>query len=175
MTLIMLSLWIAFSCSSPAQMSDHKVQEEQLARETLRGLPGVAVMIEDLAPMAEQKGLSKVQLRTDVERALSQAEIRVLSEEERQSTPGNPMLSVRVTIFHIGTVYCLHIEVSVKQMMTLKRAPNLDRLATTWQTRVMGASAVFDVAGLHGVVLGKVGEFIAAYRAVNPGERRAMM
>ena len=62
------------------------------AKETLRGLPGVAVVIEPLHPTTERDGLTQHQLQTEVEQQLKNAGIRVLTQEEWKKTPGAPYL-----------------------------------------------------------------------------------
>ncbi|MGH8007246.1 MAG: hypothetical protein ACREQ3_09575, partial [Candidatus Binatia bacterium] len=170
---VVLCLWSAWASVSFAQIPEDITSEEHLARETLRGLTGVAVTIEDLAPQAERDGLSKVQLRGDVEQTLRQAQIRVLSEEERQATLGNPTLSVHVGTFKMGDVYSLCIEVTLKQVVILKRTANIERLVETWETKGVGTGGAFQLQGVRQGVIIKVGEFVTAYRAVNPQARPA--
>lgn len=66
------------------------------AKETLRGLPGVAVVIEPLHPTTERDGLKRSQLLAEVEQQLKDAGIRVLTQEEWKATPGAPYLYVNV-------------------------------------------------------------------------------
>ena len=65
--------------------------DNESTRATLRGLPGMAVLIENLAPEVERAGFTRRQLQTDVELRLRQAGIRVLTEQERLTVVGQPM------------------------------------------------------------------------------------
>jgi|SoiMethySBSTD1v2_1073268.scaffolds.fasta_scaffold3308556_1 hypothetical protein len=62
--------------------------DSQSARNSLRGLLGVEVIVEDLKPEVERAELSRTQLQTDVELRLRQSGIRVLTEEERYGVVG---------------------------------------------------------------------------------------
>ncbi len=57
--------------------------DSESTRESLRGIPGVYVLIEHLNPDAESDGLTRTQLRTDVELKLRLAGIKVFTREER--------------------------------------------------------------------------------------------
>ena len=170
--IVALCVW-ACASRSFAQTPEDIDREEQLARETLRGLTGVAVLVEDIAPDAERDGLSRNQLQADVERTLRQAGIHVLSDEERLHTPGNPTLSVRVGTYKAGALYGLCIEASFKQTVTLKRNPHIERPAETWKTQGVGIGGAFHLQEVRKGVIIKVGEFINAYLAVNPKARPA--
>lgn len=171
-TTIVLCLWSAWVSVGFAQLPEDSTQEE-LARETLRGLAGVAVTIEDIAPEAERDGLTESQLQADVESRLRQAGIHVLTEDERLHTPGHPTLSVHVGTFKMGDVYSLCIEVTLKQVVMLKRNPHIESLVETWATRGVGTGGAFQLQGVRKGVIMKVGEFITAYRSVNPKARPA--
>ena len=60
--LILLCVWSVYPSVSFAQTLGEDRTQEALARETLRGLARVAVTIEDIAPDAEQDGLTENQL-----------------------------------------------------------------------------------------------------------------
>ena len=75
-------------------------QGDPSADETLRGLTGVNVLVEDLPvePAAEQVGLTPATLRADIETQLREAGIHVLTDDEWQAAPGRPWLFIRVRI-----------------------------------------------------------------------------
>lgn len=170
---VTLCLWSVCTSVSFAQPLEDSVQEE-LARETLQGLPGVAVTMEDIAADAEKDGLQESQLRADVEDKLRQAGIRVLSEAERLRTPGTPTLSVRVGTYKLGDLYSLCIELSLLQATVLKREPHLERLTATWRARGVGSGGARRLHEARQVVAGYIDRFITAYLSVNPRARPAM-
>lgn len=169
----LLCLWSIYASVSFAQPHENSTQEE-LARETLRGLVGVAVTIEDLAPDAERDGLTENQLQADVEHQLRQAGIRVLMDDERRRTPGTPVLSVRVGTYKSGDVYSLCIELSLLQATVLKREPHLERLTATWRARGVGSGGARRLHDARRVVAGYIDRFISAYLSVNPSAHPAM-
>lgn len=171
--IIMLWVWSAWASASVAQTLEDSSQEE-LARETLRGLAGVAVMVEDIAADAERDGLQESQVQADVEGKLRQAGIRVLSAEERQRTPGMPTLAVRVGTYKLADLYDLCIEVSLLQATVLKRDPSVERLTATWRARGVGRAGARRLQDARRVVGGYIDLFITAYLAVNPQARSAM-
>ena len=71
--------------------------DTKATRESLRGLTGVEVVVENVPPDLEPAGLTANQLRTDAELRLRKAGIRVLTREETLATPGVPYLYIRVT------------------------------------------------------------------------------
>src|SRR6185295_12675006 len=61
-------------------------------RESLRGLPGMEVLVEPLNIEIEQRGLQTVKLQSDIRQRLQKAGITVLTERERGATPTAAML-----------------------------------------------------------------------------------
>src|SRR5262245_56922519 len=96
-------------------------------RESLRGLKGVNVLIEDLEAEVERDGMSKDQIQTDVELRLRKAGIRVLTEQESIVTPGLPYLYVRLAIYRRTNlpVYAYNIHVALSQVVRPERTPTL--------------------------------------------------
>ena len=65
---------------------------------TLKGLSGVQVLIEELNDAAKALGLDTAAIQTDVELKLHMAGLRVLSDEEEKSTPDRPWLYMNVNV-----------------------------------------------------------------------------
>jgi hypothetical protein len=143
---------------------------KELERETLKGLQGVGVVVEDPGFYASSAGLTISMLRTDVEPRLRQAGIAVLSEAERDSTPGWPYLYVAVTVGPLpsrlsGHVYS--VEVQLHQQVTLVRVPTVKTRAVTWNTSSIGV-ADSPSETIRRSVRDAVDKFIHAYLAANP-------
>jgi len=102
-------------------------------RESLRGLPVVQVLIEDIRPDAQTDGLSQEAIRTAVELILRSSGIRVLTQSERSEMPSNPYLYV-----HVGTdknssgQYSFNARVELHQAVSLVHRPQHTMLAPTW-------------------------------------------
>ena len=139
------------------------------AKETLRGLPGVAVVIEPLHPTTERDGLTQQQLLTEVEQQLKNAGIRVLTQEEWRKTPGAPYLYVNVAALKKSYgLYAYAIEVCLNQLVMLIRDQQTQEFAETWETREVGTVGKKQLSTVRNSVAAHVAVFIRDYFAVNP-------
>lgn len=145
--------------------------DEQSSRATLRGLPGVEVSIEALAPEVEQAGLTRQHLQTDVELRLRLAGIRVLTHEERLTAVGQPWLYVNVNVAlnrTLGlTVYNIDVELYQKVFLDTG-AVTSGVPAVTWDKGMMGTRAMNDFSNIRESLRGQIDAFIDAYLSVNP-------
>jgi len=143
-----------------------KASDTTYDRESLRGLPGVSVVVEGLGDIGKQAGLTVEQLQTDVELKLRQAGIKVLSKSEVRSTPGAPHLYVNVYMLQSGAC---HIDVRVNQFARLERRNSTRVIASTWSIEALGFTpAIQAAATIRRNVGARVDRFISAYLAVNP-------
>lgn len=140
----------------------------EYTRETLRGLPGVVVVVENLRDDAEVAGLRASDLQTDVESKLMQAGIRVLPHTEWRTTPGRPWLYVSVNTIGYLASYFFSIDVQLKQDVSLPRMPAIVTSAATWE---VGSIGFATTAGMPVKIRESVGNyldsFINDYQAVN--------
>lgn len=138
-------------------------------RESLRDLDGVRVVVEDLSPAVEAKGLTKDLLRKAVESKLEQAGIRVMNAGE--FPVGDPFLDVRITVTkESGRLIGCNVEVKFVQIVFLRRNPAFTfNRAETW--KATGHMEIVPSAQLAEKIRqdlsDQVDQFIAAYRAVN--------
>jgi hypothetical protein len=142
-------------------------------RGSLRGLKGIGVVVEALQPGTESDGLTQSQLRTDVELALRQAGIRVLSQEESLAEPGRPYLYINLNtmkseVLNVFASYLFSLQLSLRQDATLTRAPDIKVSAITWQTAVLGSVKAADLQNLRKTLRDSLDQFINDYLAVNP-------
>jgi len=140
-------------------------------RESLRGLQGVEVVIEDIKSDAQADGLSQEALRAAVELILRSRGIRVLTPSERSAMPSKPYLYV-----HIGTdknslgQYAFNARVELHQAVSLVHRPQHIVLAPTWSTpdkfRTVGQQTMrmWIINSIEPLVR----EFVDDFRAVNP-------
>ncbi|MGE0823441.1 MAG: hypothetical protein AB7G75_27205 [Candidatus Binatia bacterium] len=139
------------------------------AKETLRGLPGVAVVVEPLHPDTEQDGLTHNQLLTEVEQQLKEAGIPVLTQEEWKNTLGAPYLYVNVAALKKSYgLYAYAIEVCLNQLVTLIRDQQTQEFAETWETREVGTVGKERLSTVRQSVAAHVAIFIRDYFSVNP-------
>lgn len=140
-------------------------------RATLRGLSGVGVLIEQLAPEVEKEGLIKNQLQIEVELKLKMAGIKVLTKEECLKTPGEPYLYVNVNVNTAKTesdIYPYSIDVLLMQKVSLLRDPKQTTYAVTWSTGGVGSIEKSILSQLRGSVEEMVDLFIKTYLSENP-------
>jgi len=149
--------------------AEGRAQTLEQQRETLRGLAGVAVVVEPLNAEAEQDGLQQRRLQATVEKQLRAAGIPVLSTETWSVTPGGPYLYVNVAALKKQyELYAYSIEVCLNQLVTLARDRNIRQFAETWETREVGTVGSDKLPTVQDSIARHVETFIAAYRTVNP-------
>lgn len=107
-------------------------------RSSLIGLPGVSVVIDNVALDMKAQGLSQEGIRTAVEQVLRSSGIRILTDEESLDVPSSPSLHVIIASLKNPTLpqysYCLTVE--LRQYVSLSTTKNL--VATTWSTGYLG-------------------------------------
>jgi hypothetical protein len=143
----------------------------EINRATLKGLRGVRVLVEDLAPEVEREGLVKDPLQKSVEERLRAAGIRVLTQEEAVKAPGEPYLYVNVNIsFAKGEeeICSYSIDVALIQNVTLVRIPKQTGYAVTWSTGGVGLIGKKSLSELKGTIEEIVDIFVKAFFSVNP-------
>ncbi len=141
--------------------------DNQLSRETLRGLQGVRVMVAPQKWAIEQKGLTADQLQQDTELKLRLAGINVPSAESPE-IPGKPLLYVNAKILKYGSLdrYIFNIKLELNQGVSLIRMPSVKASATTWSVAATGTSHKLSIVREQLQEL--VDIFINAYLSVNP-------
>lgn len=141
-----------------------------VVQEGLGGLPGVLLFVGDIKADAEQDGLSKTTIYTDVERQLRVAGIRILTQEEWSKMPGRPTLSVDVVAQKARGVslYIFGVEVSLREQVTSLRSGR-SLTASTWETDVIGNVSEGNFAeSVRDNIRDEVDKFVKAFRAANP-------
>ena len=160
---IVAGLWL---CSAIASSS---FAEADFQRETLRGLPGVWVVVEKLPFELEQTGLTQGQVQVDTEDRLRKAGIAILTQEECWQTPGMPWLYITVALLKAGaTTYAATTGAVLNQEILLTRTPQIKAFGATWDAGVhLGAIGADSLPTVRDSVGSLVEKFIADYQAVN--------
>ena len=143
----------------------HALTDDQ---EALVGLKGVEVVIEKIKPAAERLGLTRDQIKTDVELRLRKAGVRVLTEKERLEMPGVPFLYVNVGIaFNAdSTLVAYSIRAELNELVTLDRG--FRTRGAIWDTSRVGGVGTGRISELREDVGDQVDRFINDYLAANP-------
>ena len=131
-------------------------------RETLQGLKGFKVVIEELPPAAIADGLTVDQLRIDVELRLRKAGVPV-------TTTGRPFLYINVyPVKRKDDVYVYSCRVEVMQEVLVLENEKVS-VAATWSDQMTGSVGSLKMARfIRDQVADLVDEFLNAYLSVNP-------
>jgi hypothetical protein len=163
--LTLLSLFCLWPIVGLAQLP-----KDPLAQETLRGLPGVRLIVEKINAEVERDGLTTDFVRTTAETRLRAAGIRLLSKDEVAMTQGLPTIQILVQTARSDSLYAYCIEVSVwQEMVPIHRQTSLPVWVRSWVTEnVVGIKSHKNIHVLKTTVEDLVDSFIHAYVAVNP-------
>lgn len=138
-------------------------------RETLRALPGVWVVVEQVGPELAHAGVTQSALQHDTEEKIRAAGLPLLSQEECWRTPGMPWLYLTVAVSKAtDTIYAATIAVSLYQEVQLLRPPALKTFGVTWDAGVhVGTVTTEELASVRQRVGALVDQFVADYQAGN--------
>jgi hypothetical protein len=164
-TWILAGLGLVVVTAGPARAQ----ADNPMSRATLRGLPGVEVTVESLAEEVERDGLHEADIRADVAAALRLAGIRVLTEKDSAAIAAAPFLYVSVSIHRRSDIalYAYETHVEVHQAVTL--ASGAKAFAMTWDAvGEVGSVYASSIGDLRARLKEEVGQFVNAWRAVNP-------
>ena len=134
-------------------------------RETLKNLKGVHVHVQDLNQDIEQAGLSKNQIRTDVELKLRLAGIKVLTLLEHYEGKGAPYLHIYLDSHKTekgGFVYSLSFGI-IQEVRLVRNNTITD--AITWSISGVGYN---NIEGIRAHIKDRADKFINDYLSVNP-------
>ena len=133
----------------------------------LRGLKEVFVEVEALDFRAEREGLTTEHLKEDAVNKLKMAGMKVQSEKESMTTPGNPRLHIMVKVLGTATGdYAAHIRVELREAVSLVRHPGMEVFTSTWTTGKFGVThSLADVRQQEQELIDK---FVNEYLAANP-------
>jgi len=135
--------------------------DEQVERQTLKGIKFVAVQVEALRPEIESDGLTQAQIKSDVEQRLRQSGIQV-------NDGASATLIVNVNAVLVGQaapLYAVSAQVDFQQDVVVR---GLDATASTWSIGGIAAVGRANLPMVRDFVRSKVDKFIDAYFSVNP-------
>ncbi len=116
------------------------------SRESLRGISGVGVVVEDISPDASADGLSQDAVRAAAELILRSKGIRVLTNIERTRLGSPPYLYINVnTLKEELGLYAYAVNVDFKQVVGLLSIKRAQAWGATWSASVVGAVSEANV------------------------------
>lgn len=138
-------------------------------RDTLRGLPGVEVLVEGLQPELERSGLTGAAIRADVERRLRDAGIVVYAS---QTT--NPSLAKAYLYVHINALtlpqdagYAIAVQVQLRQTLRSPVTGSNIVNAMTWDAQNVLGVPTSALQTVRAEVLTFVDQFAEDWAAVH--------
>lgn len=142
----------------------------------LKGLEGVEVLVEEVKAELENYNFTAIQIQTDVEAKLLEAEIKVLSKEENEKIQPlrKPYLYVKINSRKLPwkrEVIAYSVEIALKQLVILPDEPKSVRkpfYAPTWYKNIVGAATPKDFPEIRDGVRQLMDKFIKAYLTANP-------
>ena len=138
-------------------------------RESLRGLPGVHVLIENITKDAQADGLLVDSVRNAVELILRSGGIKILTESEILQTTPAAYLYVKIGAYkNKSGLYGVSVRVSLEQRVSLLGAPQQIMFAPTWQDEVTGTIGSSNIAKVINHVESTVKSFANDFLTVNP-------
>lgn len=138
------------------------------SRESLRGMFGLAVVIEEVSPDASTDGLSQEAIRSAVEQTLRAKGIRLLTERTRSGSSPYLYVSVNTLKEELG-LYAYSVTVDLKQFVGLLSMKNKKTWGTTWSTSVIGMVRQENLSQIIAdAVEPLVKDFTDDFLAVNP-------
>jgi hypothetical protein len=167
--IVVVSLFVTATVSAALAV------DSGLTRQTLKGLPGVYVVVEEMQPNIEKHAkkseVTKLQLQADTERRLVENGVLVLLKDEWLKTPGKPVLYVGVNTHETERYwYAYDIRVEIQQIVYMEANPKIQTLATTWSVNMTGMTNIgkLDIIRSDTGVL--VGKFVEAFKGINDGK-----
>jgi hypothetical protein len=142
-------------------------QSSAAQRATLKGINTVEVVVEAIDPVAEQDGLTRSQLQTDIEERLRQAGITV-----GPTLTGHLYVNVDTVKGDRGQTYAYNVSVQYVQQVVLARDPKAPIFAPTWDTGGVGIVAASRLREVRQDVANYVDQFIKAHLEQNPKPER---
>jgi hypothetical protein len=153
--------------------------DSELTRQTLLGLKGVSVAVENpqsnIQKYAQRFGLTRDQLQKDIEARLTKAGITVLNQEKWLQTSGRPVLYVVVNTHEYEKYwYAYTIIVDLMQITTLETNPNIKTLAGTWSINMAGIANIGTLNAIKDNVNILVDRFVDACLSANRKELKSV-
>ena len=146
--------------------------DTEFTRNTLKGVQSVYVLMEELQPnihkYGAKVGLTKEQLKEDVETLLRNGGIKSLNREAWLKTSGNPVLYVNVNTHETEKYwYGYDVRVELQQVVSLEAHPPTRILVGTWTVNLTGVANIGSLGNIRNDVRVMVERFVQAYKIVN--------
>ena len=139
-------------------------------RDTLRGLPGVEVAVENVEPDLERGGLVPAAIHSAVAERLRARGVPVYTSQKENPSEAKPYLYVDVTGIRLASQNLYAIAVQVQLRQTLKSPVTASNIvdAMTWDARTVLVVPGGSLARVGDTIDEYVDQFIRDWVAVHP-------
>jgi hypothetical protein len=144
--------------------------DTKAARQSLKGMTGFAVEVEDVGSKSKTAGVDAARIKSSVEAKLKGAGIKILSADESLKAPGEPHLAVNLdSITGKDGTTSFELTLEVLQGCTLARDASMKVPACiTWSRGKVGRANSNVPAFIETQVASEVDSFLKAYAEANP-------
>lgn len=145
-------------------------QGNQAEINTLKGIKGIGVSVEDIDADAVAEGLNKDKLLQLITQKLKKSGVKVLTDLELRTVSGQPKLVLNVnSIKQPGPIYIFTTTLDLTQIVLLERNKGLTAVSPTWTVLTTGGSLPEDLAATVQASIDPMLEsFITDYKKANP-------
>jgi hypothetical protein len=138
-------------------------------RNTLRGLPGVEVVVESLEPEIERAGLTAVAIRADVVGVLQAGGVRVYASQHENPSPAKPYLYVLVNALTLPRRggHAVGVQVHLRQSLVSAVTSSNIVNAMTWDAHTVLVARPGGLRLVRVEIQMFVKQFVADWAAVH--------
>jgi hypothetical protein len=138
-------------------------------RDTLRGLPGVEVVVEELQPEIAREGLSRASIQSDVVAQLKAAGIRVYPSQMANASQAKAYLYVHVNALTLPRQagYALAVQVHLRQTLVSRVTGSNVVNAMTWDAHNVLGVPDSDLRLVRREIRSFVSQFVEDWTAVH--------
>lgn len=163
--------WLLFIIllSAILPLEDGYGYDDQTARDTLRGISAITVSVTYWGRTeSEPPGISKEQIKNNVELRLREAGIRVVGSEEAVKLKlVSAELVVSLNCMDHQSVHACYIENQVVQAVRINRNDQF-AVTPTWSVKRFVLLGTERIRAIHDYEIDMVDQFLNAYFTVNP-------
>jgi len=137
--------------------------------DTLRGLPGVEVIVDGLQPELERGGLTSAALRADVEERLHKAGITIYPSQAANPSPAKPYLYITLNALTLpaGAGYAVGLQVHLRQTLRSPVTSSNIVNAMTWDAHNVLAVPASGLQEIRAEVVAFVDQFVEDWTSVH--------
>jgi len=138
-------------------------------RQSLRGIKGVNILIEEMPPLLAEAGLTKNQIVRDVELKLRLVGLKVLSQEESFKISGSPFLYVSISAIEVSCGFVFSIKLAYCQDALLIGTREQANGLETWSVSSFGITP--NIGTIKSEMKDHMDTFLNAWLSVNPRQQ----